>query len=43
MRNFIVFFLIIMVISFVTPNLFIRDVLSLPIFFSVEKKAIFVF
>ena len=28
MRNFIVFFLIIMVISFVTPNLFIRDVLA---------------
>ena len=28
MKNFIVFFLIIMVISFVTPNLFIRDVLA---------------
>lgn len=29
MKNFIVFFLIIMVISFVTPNLFIRDVLAI--------------
>ena len=28
MKNFVVFFLIIMVISFVTPNLFIRDVLA---------------
>lgn len=28
MKNFIVFFLIVMVISFVTPNLFIRDVLA---------------
>ena len=28
MKNFIVFFIIIMVISFVTPNLFIRDVLA---------------
>ena len=28
MKNFIIFFLIIMVISFVTPNLFIRDVLA---------------
>lgn len=28
MKNFIVFFLIIMVISFITPNLFIRDVLA---------------
>ena len=29
MKNFIVFFLIIMVISFVTPNLFIHDVLAI--------------
>ncbi len=29
MKNFIIFFLIVMVISFITPNLFIRDVLAI--------------
>ena len=29
MKNFIVFFLIVMVISFLTPNLFIHDVIAI--------------